>query len=184
MRSGYTNSTRTYRTAGGGPSFDVTDGEAALFEVLLVVLLGAVEGTGGDDLGHDGPLEAVLRGEPRDRRLGRGLLRGGMVEDRRAVLLAHVRALAVRGRGIVVRPEHVQEILVFHAGRIIRDLHRLRVAGAVGAHVLVRRIRRAPSGIADLRRDDTLDLAKRGLDAPETSGGDRGLLHARGLLTA
>src|SRR5690242_8261660 len=54
---------------------DVAGSLAALLEVLLVVLLGAVERSGLENLRHDRPAEALLRRERGRGRLRRGLLR-------------------------------------------------------------------------------------------------------------
>jgi hypothetical protein len=75
---------------------------AALFQVALVVLLGAPEGLGGLDLGDDAlGLEAAFGGELLDLGASLRLLLGRVEEDGRAVLRAPVRALAVEGGGVV-----------------------------------------------------------------------------------
>src|SRR5262249_27190491 len=61
-----------------------------LLEVALVVRLSREELRQGDDLGHDGLAPQPGGGELRDHRLRRRLLLGGVIEDRRAVLRAHV----------------------------------------------------------------------------------------------
>src|SRR6476659_9301556 len=84
---------------------DVAARQAALLQVLLVVVFGAVEGAGGDDLGGDGPAVApagLLLGAAG---LGGGLLGGGVGEDDRAVLGAHIRPLAGALGRVVVGPE-------------------------------------------------------------------------------
>src|SRR5450759_1161188 len=103
-------------------------GEAALFQVLLVILLGAPEPRGRRDLGDDRALVPsalllfLLRGP-----CGR-LLLGCLEEDGGPVLLAHVRPLAVQGRRVVVLPEDVQEPLVLYLRRVVLDLHGLGMA--------------------------------------------------------
>src|SRR5262245_36673848 len=76
--------------------------------IVLVVVLGLVEGAGAGDLGDDGRGE-VLRG------LALRSLRGfplsfRMVEDRRAVLRADVMALPVERGRIVELPEALEEL--------------------------------------------------------------------------
>src|SRR5205807_3639237 len=85
---------------------DAAGGLAALLQVLLVVVLGPVEGGRRDDLGDDRAAEGPLALQLPLRGQGRRLLLGIVKEDRRAVLRADVRALAIRGRGIVILPEH------------------------------------------------------------------------------
>src|SRR3954463_15212237 len=94
-------------TKGAGRLAYVAGGKPALFEVLLVVVLGGVELGGGDDLGDDGPPETVAAFEPRLGVERSGLLLGGEVEDGRPVLGANVGALAVEGGGVVILPENL-----------------------------------------------------------------------------
>src|SRR6478672_9582645 len=101
-----------YGTTGKSLLTDVAGGEAALFEVLLVVILGGVELGGGGDFGDYRPaifvavFEFGLGGE------GGSLLLGGSVKDGRPVLGADVRALAVEGGGVVVLPEGFEKVFV------------------------------------------------------------------------
>src|SRR3954465_16034869 len=60
---------------------DLAGREAALFQILLVIILGAVELAGGNDLGHDGPAIAPGGLELRFGRFGGGLLLRRVVED-------------------------------------------------------------------------------------------------------
>src|SRR5690606_25906914 len=114
-----------------------------LVQVLLVVALRVVElADRGRQLGGDLPVAVVgedllerVVGGPR-RRL---LLRGGPV-DRRAVLRAAVVALTIQGGGVVVLPERLEQRLRVGPGAVICDEHRLRVTGATGAHLLIRRV--------------------------------------------
>src|SRR4051794_22847095 len=84
-----------------------------LVQVLLVVGLGVVEGTGWRDFGGDVAVAGVLqpRGELVARGLGRRLLLGAVVVERRAVLRAHVVALAVALGRVVVLPEDLEDLL-------------------------------------------------------------------------
>ena len=73
--------------------------------ILLMVLLGMIEGPGGDDLGDnrrgiDLRLIAFLLRDSGDLPLP-----GVMVKDHRAILDSHIRALSVYGGGIVNFPE-------------------------------------------------------------------------------
>src|SRR5688500_6295063 len=99
-------------------------GQAALLQVLLVVFFGRIEGGGGVDFGDDGPVvlaarfKTCLRGEG-----GVALLRA-VVEDRRAVLRAYVRPLAVEGGGVVVLPEDLKQLLIADARGVVYNLDR------------------------------------------------------------
>src|SRR5437867_10759285 len=117
------------RSHGARPSSDPAVCQPALFQVALVVLLRAIERGRGRDLGDDRPLEAPGLLEARLRGARRRLLLPGVEEDRRAVLLADVGALAVQLRRVVVLPEHVEELLVGDACRVVLHLHALGVAG-------------------------------------------------------
>ena len=118
-----------------------------LFEVSLVVLLGAVERGRRGDLRDDLPPQRSLAGiARRDRGL---LLASVMVEDRLSVLAAEIQALAVAGGRIVDPPEHLKQLRVADLGRVEPHLDRLGVAGAATADPLVAGVRHVPAGIAD-----------------------------------
>src|SRR3954470_1829931 len=150
-----------------------------LLVIILVVLLGLVEGAGRDDLGIDGARRELcldlLLGF-----LGELLLLLAAIEDRRAVLVAGVAELLVLHERIDVAPEHVEELGVGHLRRVVDDLHRLRVTGAAGRHLLVGRVLNGPSDVAGGGRDDARHLVEVGLDAPETPTGEN---RSRGLLS-
>jgi hypothetical protein len=98
-----------------------------------------------------------------------------MEKDRRAILCAPVRALAVQLRGIVIFPENLEQIFVANLGGIELDFHSLGVTGAVGADIFVGRIVHLSAGVADTGGDDARNLAEGGLDSPETACRKRGL---------
>ena len=74
---------------------------------------------------------------PSPHRLGLCLLLWGVVEDDRAILGAHVVALAVEGGGIHVGKEAVEQLGEGRLGGVIVHLHRLGVPRAPAAHLLV-----------------------------------------------
>src|ERR1700760_1704990 len=74
---------------------DVAGDGAAVFQVLLVVLLGAPKGACGDDLGCNWCAKTPFSGTPGDGLAGGRFLFGRMEEDDRPVLLAPVGSLAV-----------------------------------------------------------------------------------------
>src|SRR5262245_66290004 len=102
---------------------NVAGAEAALLEILLVILFGAVERSRWLDHRHDGPpiattlLLRLLRG------VGCRLLLGRMVEDGRAILVADVWSLPVELCGGMVVPERHQQILVAQRCRHILHTH-------------------------------------------------------------
>src|SRR5258705_4395234 len=103
---------RSRKTRSAWELVDPARGDAVLLVVLLVVLLGAVERLRGEDLGGDRPLVLAALLESLLRRLGRPELLVAVGEDRRAVLGADVRPLAVpRGR-VVDLEEDVEEPVV------------------------------------------------------------------------
>ena len=89
---------------------------AVLLDVLLVILLGAPEGRGGSDLGHDRATEPAAGLELLLHRGGGRLLGLVVIEDGRAVLGADVRPLAIQRRRIVELPEDLQQLLVADLG--------------------------------------------------------------------
>src|SRR5579864_999695 len=111
--------------------------QAALLQILLVIVLGGIERDRGDDLGGDW-LRVFVRLVERFLRSLRFLrLFGRMIENRGSVLRAPVRTLAVDLRRIVVLPENFKQVGIADLGRVIVDFHRLGVSGAVGANFLV-----------------------------------------------
>src|SRR5580693_9566951 len=101
-----------------------------------------------------------------------------MKENRGAVLRAEVRSLAVHLRGIVCLPEHVEQFFVTHLRGIKRDLYHFRVAGFIGAHVLVGRILRMPAAVAYGGINHSRNALERRLHTPEAAGAKcRNLAH-------
>src|SRR5262249_14471018 len=147
---------------------------AMLLEVALVVLLGAPERGRVRDLGRDRP--APVRLHRRQRRLGRRPLLRRVHEDGGAVLGADVQALAVLLGGIVLAPEHGQQLVVADPLGVVLHLDRLGVAGAAAADGAIVGVIDDAAGVADRRRDDAVDLHEGVLDVPETAGCEDGLL--------
>src|SRR6266487_1769334 len=134
---------------------DRTAGAAMLLEIALVVLLGPVERRGWGDLSDDLPPSRLLLGVACcDREF---LLVGIMIENRRAVLAAHIPALAVAGGRIVDSPERFQQLGVTDPGPG-RTIPRRPRRGRCGA---CRPARRSGSGRA--RRCSRLNLDEAGL---------------------
>ena len=128
---------------------DVALGEAALFEVLLVVLFRTPEGGSRNNLGYDGPFEFSRALESFLGRSGKRLLLRGVVENHRSVLGSHVGPLAVQRGGIVVLPENCQEIVVGDLCGIIDDFNRLGMPCLVCANGFVGWVVESSSHVAD-----------------------------------
>src|SRR3954452_7272373 len=147
---------------------------AALLEVLLVVVLRLVELLRVLDLRDDRFAVVRLLG------VARGLRRGALLvvvdEDDAAVIVSDVPALAVQLRRVVLAPEDAEQVVVRDLRGVVGDLDDLGVARGVRAHVLVRRVAEMPAVVADAGARHAVELAERGLHAPEAAGAERGLL--------
>src|ERR1700675_3643734 len=71
-------------------------------------------------------------------------------------------------------PEGLEELLVAHPCRVIRDQHRLGVAGLAGAGLSIGRVRGHTTGITDSGRDDARQLPEVLLGTPETAEAEDG----------
>src|SRR5581483_7468258 len=143
--------------------------DAALFEILLVVVLRFPEGWGRGNLGHhwSGVTATALQvflGLARRR-----LLLPIVHEDGGPILRADVRSLAVQRRRIVVLPKDLEQRFITDLGWVVFHLHRLGVAGTVRAYLVIGRIGRRPTGVAHPRADDAGRVANHVLDTPETA---------------
>src|SRR2546425_11078070 len=92
-----------------------------------------------------------------------------MKENRRAVLRAQIRSLAVHLRRVMSLPENVEQLFVTHFCRIERHLHHFGMPGFVCANVFVGWIRRLPAAVPYGRINHSRHALKRGLHTPETS---------------
>src|SRR5205807_736501 len=98
-------------------------------------------------------------------------------EDRGAVLVAHVWALAVQRGRVMHVPERVEQLLVRHLRGVVRDFHRLGVASAAHAHLLVGGVVDDASLVTRDGLDDSRHLVEKMLDAPEAPAGESRFLH-------
>src|SRR5262249_8115233 len=143
-----------------------------LRQILLVVVLGEIEWRSIADFG--GNRAKALRLELLAVDLfrcfrGPALVRGEGI-DTRAILCAHVVALAQALRGVVILPKCLEQPLIADLLRIEDHEHHLVVAGAAGANLLVGRIGRMTARIPD--RSDVNAFAqfpKLALGAPEAA---------------
>src|SRR5262245_17087688 len=153
-----------------------------LVQVLLVVVLGVVEGTGRRDLGGDVavPRGAQLLLEHLPGGFGRGLLLVAEGIDRGAVLGPDVVALAHALGRIVVLPEDAQHLLVAGLGRVEHDEDGLGVPGAPRADLLVGGVGRDATGVAHRGGVDAIGLPELALRTPEAAHPEHGLLQPLG----
>jgi hypothetical protein len=144
-----------------------------LLVVILVALLGAIEGIERFDLGHDIVVVGVAGIEFGDERLGLFLLVVAVREDRRAVLRAHIRSLPVELGRVVNGEKHLEQVAVADLVGVVLDLDDLGMACVAGTDLSVRRIGHVAAGVAGDSRLDTGELLERGLDTPETAATER-----------
>src|ERR1017187_3584005 len=85
------------------------------------------------------------------------------------VLRAPVRPLPIHLGRIVQREERVQQSVVRHAPRIERHVDHLGMSGAIGAHLLVRRMLQVSALVSRRRIDHSRYLYETGFYAPKTS---------------
>lgn len=140
-------------------------------EVLLVVILGGVEGLEREDLRHHRVRPELLGFELTDDFQRCRLLFGQGGEDGGAVLRADIIALAVEGGGVVNGEEDVQKVGVRDLGGVEGDAHHLSVTGMPGTHLLVSGIDVGAAGITGDDIRDADDLVVNGFEAPEAAAG-------------
>ena len=85
------------------------------------------------------------------RQFNRRPLPRRVAENCRAILAAGVVALTIALRWIVRFPEHFQQLLVAHFVRVVDDEDDLGVPGLPGAGLVIGRVRRVATRIADGR---------------------------------
>ena len=120
--------------------------------IVLVIGLGCIESLQRNYLGHDGALEDLGFFELCDIRLGDPLLLVAAIENGRTILGAFVRTLPVQLRGVVGhREEDPKQLAEGDFGRVIDDLHRLRMTGVAGADQYVFRGLGGAPGVSTLR---------------------------------
>ena len=139
--------------------------------VVLVVVLGAVEGFERDDLGDDAVLPGVGGVELRDVGVGDALLIVVGVEDGGAVGGAGVRTLAIECGGVVDGEEDAEELAVGEARRVVNDFDGFGVVCGFGGDVVVVRGPGGAAGVAGGGGGDALDAFEDGLGAPEAAAG-------------
>src|SRR6266705_2090355 len=90
-----------------------------------------------------------------------------MEENRRAVLRAEVRPLAIHLRGVMHLPKHIQQLFVTHFCRVKSHLYHFCVPGFVRAYVFVSWIRHLSAAVAHGGINYTGHALKRRFHTPE-----------------
>src|SRR5262252_3935896 len=125
------------RWAGDASAAETAIAAGVLRQILLVIILGVIEGLRVLDLGRDRAIALGLERRLVDRARGFGelfLLGRGRV-DGRAILRADIIALAHALGRVVAFPESLQEPVVADLLRVIDDEHDLGMAGAAAANL-------------------------------------------------
>src|ERR1043166_212374 len=145
-------------------------GQAALFQIALMIIFRGIERGRGFDLRDDGPRKPATLIQA-GLRLFRGrLLLGCVIKNHGTILVAHIGSLTIERGRIVVRPENIEKLIVTDDRGIELHLHHFGVPGAVAAHILIGRIRRRAARIAHSGIRHAAGGAKGGFDAPKTAG--------------
>ena len=99
-----------------------------------------------------------------------------MIKNHRAILRSNIRALPVQGRGIMVRPENVEKLIVTDLRRIEFHFHYLGVSGLIGADIFIGRILLCPPYVPDRCGQDALQIAESFFHSPEAACAECGFL--------
>src|SRR3984957_18023514 len=140
-----------------------------LFEILLVIFLGTVKLRSWSYLRNDRPFEHSLFNQDILGGASGCFLLRIVKKYSRAILRAHVWALAIECRGVVAFPEDSEKREVRTPLRIEFHLHGFGVARVSAANILVCGILQGPAGITDCNRSNARELWKRVFHAPKTS---------------
>src|SRR5215469_5089221 len=100
-----------------------------------------------------------------------------MIENCRTVLCSPVRPLAVQLRGIVILPKHLEQILIGNLGRVVLNLDRFGVSGAIGANIFVGGVWEMAASVANAGRNHAGNLPERSFDSPKAARRESGFGH-------
>ena len=145
-------------------------------EVLLMIIFSRIEGLERRKLCDDGVEEELFGGKLRDNFFRLSLLLSGGVENSRAVLGAHICALAVERGRVVDGEEDVQNISKRDGGGVEGDSDHLGMPCGAAANLFIGGVRTFAAGIARDNVCDAPDLVIDRFEAPETSAGKHGLV--------
>src|SRR3569623_964745 len=151
-----------------------------LGEILLMVVLGIIEGRRRDDFGGDtaatGLLQSVLIGGERSLRrlhlLAVVRVYAGTVLSTDIIALAHALSRIVR------LPEQCQQIPVVEHGGIVNHPHHFIVPSEAAAYLPISGVGGEAAGIADQAAVDARHLPEQALRTPEAAEADQGRCHA------
>ena len=147
--------------------------------VFLMVILGGVELGQGLQGGDDGVSEHLGLVQFLDENRSFLLLPLVGVENRRAILRAHVAALAIECGGVVGGKEDRHQVAKGNLRRIEFDFDDLGVAGYPHADLLISGVLRPAAGVAGDNGDNPAQLVEHRLRAPEAAAAeDRDLMFA------
>src|ERR1017187_10073887 len=110
---------------------DVATRHAALFQILLVIVLRAPEFCRGSDFSNDLSLVGSRFVQSFFGRAGRGLLLRRLKEYRTAILFAVIGTLPVELGGVVVFPKDLEDVGIGGLFRIESNFHHFRMARLV-----------------------------------------------------
>src|ERR1700733_2287782 len=147
------------------------------FEIALMIIFGRIELGGRSNLGDDGSSQSSALVQPFFRGPGGGLLLGSVKKDRRPILMADVRSLAIHGCRIVYAPKHTEQFVIRDHGRIEFDLANFSVPRCSRAHLLVGWVGKASPGISNGCRYHALYLPEGVFNAPKATGRKKSCLH-------
>src|SRR5260370_25839092 len=127
----------------GSRRSNVAAGRAALFEVTLVVFLGAPKRARRSNFRGHG---ATQLGARFDGLLGLfrcGFLLGRVKKDRGPILRALIGHLSIHLSRVVNRPENVEQLIVAEFLRVKSDLYDFGMAGRIRTNILIAGVFRA-----------------------------------------
>src|ERR1700683_1027561 len=126
----------------------VAGGLAALFQVLLVILLRAPKLRRWLALRRDWLLVMPRCRLAITRRLGLFLLLRIMIENCRAVLRPHIGPLTIHGSGVMQFPKFIQKLIIGNLRRVILHLYGFGMPSPIRADILIARAIFAPPDVA------------------------------------
>src|SRR5438874_9814585 len=105
-----------------------------------------------------------------------------MIKNHRSILGSGIGTLPIQARWVVVRPEHIQKLLISDLRWIEFHFHHLSVPGFVGANISIRRIVFCPSGVSNRGGQHAVQIAESFFHSPETAGPECGFLTLHAMI--
>jgi len=122
------------------------------------------------DLSHDRTIEPSALFNFRLRFVSSQFLRRRMIKNYRAILGSSIRALTIQRGRVVIRPKHVEQLIVTDLRRIEFDFDHFSVAGSVRADILVGWVFFCSPGVTNRSRQNAFQISKRFFDTPKAAG--------------